>query len=121
MTLNAKMVFVLLGTYGAGVFSGASLAMATEEPLSSCWEMGEEDPAPWYAAPLRAWRRRDSALEELSHNEWVVATDPSFAQAADQKRVGHVSAAFGLLSVAATTYIKYRLTGGANPLAATGA
>ena len=85
----------LVGLVGMVIFSDFDNLMA-EEPFGG---------GRWYAAPLRSWKRRGQALQELSNNAWSSILSPDLSVTAGQARMAPWVAVGGIAGSALLTGI----------------
>ena len=88
--------------------------------MTGIWMVGSSDlcdcehdldfETPWYLNPVRAWNRRQKALEELSTNPYVVVSDPQLAREAYMKRVEHVTFVSGCIGTIILAAVKKRMS-----------
>lgn len=85
-------------------FVSSMMCVTVLEPSGEvdCYVDYEDEPgASWVTAPVRAWRRRSRALEEVSENTWQVIQDPEFAHAAYMQKTAPVRALAGFATTVA--------------------
>ena len=80
--------------YVLGVLSGTALQLGSQSDDDFsfiCMDDPQHGFGPWYLSPFKAWQKREAALDELSHNPWVLATEAYF------KRTEHIPVIAGFL------------------------
>ena len=86
--------------YVLGVLSGTALQLVSQSDDDFsfiCMDDTQHGFVPWHLSPFKAWQKRDVALDELSDNPWVLATDRPLATEAYFKRTEHIPVIAGFL------------------------
>ena len=76
-----------------GFLLGASWVVFTDElDDSGCVDLEDLRETSWTLAPIRAWRKRNRALQEVAENPFTIMLDSEYAEGAYRQRTSHYRA-----------------------------